>query len=85
MAASDQLHVRVHGRGGHASAPHTTCDPVPTLCEIVLALQTMITRTLAADDAAVLSVTRLSAGTATGIIPDTAELSGTLRTLTEPT
>ncbi|MBL1086165.1 amidohydrolase [Streptomyces actinomycinicus] len=85
MAASDRFRVLVRGRGGHASAPHTACDPVPVACEIVLALQSMVTRTLAADDTAVLSVTRLDAGTATGIIPDTAELGGTLRTLSEPT
>ncbi|MFG2602136.1 M20 family metallopeptidase [Streptomyces sp. NPDC048514] len=85
MAASDRFRIVVRGRGGHASAPHTTCDPVPVACETVLALQTMVTRSLAADDSAVLSVTRLAAGTATGVIPDTAELGGTLRTLTEPT
>ncbi|MFH0522180.1 M20 family metallopeptidase [Streptomyces sp. M41] len=81
MAASDRVQVTVQGRGGHASAPHTTCDPVPVACEIVLALQTTLTRMVAADDAAVLSITRLTAGTAHGIIPDTAQLAGTLRTL----
>ncbi|GGS01911.1 MULTISPECIES: M20 metallopeptidase family protein [Streptomyces] len=85
MAASDRFRIVVRGRGGHASAPHTTCDPVPVACEIVLALQSAVTRGVAADDSAVLSVTRLTAGTATGVIPDTAELSGTLRTLAEPT
>ncbi|GAB1335466.1 M20 family metallopeptidase [Streptomyces sp. E-15] len=85
MAASDRFRVLVRGRGGHASAPHTTCDPVPVACEIVLALQTAVTRGVAADDSAVLSVTRLTAGTAAGVIPDTAELAGTLRTLSEPT
>ncbi|MFF5531494.1 M20 family metallopeptidase [Streptomyces cinerochromogenes] len=85
MAASDRFRVVVRGRGGHASAPHTACDPVPVACEIVLALQTAVTRGVAADDSAVLSVTRLTAGTATGVIPDTAELAGTLRTLAGPT
>ncbi|MFH9398644.1 M20 family metallopeptidase [Streptomyces sp. NPDC017638] len=85
MAASDLFRVVVRGRGGHASAPHTACDPVPVACEIVLALQTAVTRGVAADDSAVLSVTRLASGTAAGVIPDTAELSGTLRTLAEPT
>ncbi|KOV95551.1 M20 metallopeptidase family protein [Streptomyces sp. NRRL B-3648] len=85
MAASDRFRVVVRGRGGHASAPHTACDPVPVACEIVLALQTAVTRGVAADDSAVLSVTRLTAGTAPGVIPDTAELAGTLRTLAEPT
>ncbi|MEU8467435.1 M20 family metallopeptidase [Streptomyces sp. NPDC029006] len=85
MAASDRFRVLVRGRGGHASAPHTTCDPVPVACEIVLALQTAVSRGLAADDSAVLSVTQLNAGTAPGVIPDTAELGGTVRTLTGPT
>ncbi|MEV6806328.1 M20 family metallopeptidase [Streptomyces sp. NPDC051132] len=85
MAASDRFRVVVRGRGGHASAPHTACDPVPVACEIVLALQTALTRGVAADDSAVLSVTRLAAGTAAGVIPDTAELAGTLRTLAGPT
>ncbi|MEU6669549.1 M20 family metallopeptidase [Streptomyces sp. NPDC046727] len=85
MAASDRFRVVVRGRGGHASAPHTTIDPVPVACEIVLALQTMVSRTLAADDSAVLSVTRLAASTAHAVIPDTAELAGTVRTLAEPT
>ncbi|AYN41499.1 amidohydrolase [Streptomyces dangxiongensis] len=81
MAASDRFRILVRGRGGHASAPHTTCDPVPVACEIVLALQTTVSRGLAADDSAVLSVTRLEAGTAPGVVPDTAELGGTVRTL----
>ncbi|MFF9085275.1 M20 family metallopeptidase [Streptomyces sp. NPDC014991] len=85
MAASDRFRVLVRGRGGHASAPHTTCDPVPVACEIVLALQTTVARGLAADDSAVLSVTRLDAGTAPGVVPDTAELGGTVRTLTART
>ncbi|MGW0880329.1 M20 metallopeptidase family protein [Streptomyces sp. NPDC002671] len=86
LAASDRFRVVVRGRGGHASAPHTACDPVPVACEIVLALQTMVTRGLSADDMAVLSVTRLRAGSAaTGVIPDTAELGGSLRTVSEPT
>ncbi|MFJ7147853.1 M20 family metallopeptidase [Streptomyces sp. NPDC100445] len=85
MAASDRFRVVVHGRGGHASAPHTTCDPVPVACELVLALQTLVSRGLAADDSAVLSVTRLNAGTAPGVIPDTAELGGTVRTLSART
>ncbi|WBO61872.1 M20 metallopeptidase family protein [Streptomyces camelliae] len=85
LAASDRFRVVVRGRGGHASAPHTACDPVPAACEIVLALQTTVTRGLSADDQAVLSVTQLTAGTATGVIPDTAELGGTLRTVSEST
>ncbi|MDG4860660.1 M20/M25/M40 family metallo-hydrolase, partial [Streptomyces sp. T-3] len=71
--------------GGHASAPHLALDPVPVACEIVQALQTMITRTVNVFDPAVLTISRLQAGTTTNIIPETAELQGTLRTLTPET
>ncbi len=85
MAASDRIRIVVRGRGGHASAPHTACDPVPVACEVVLALQTAMTRRISAADAAVLTISRLHAGSASGVIPETAELAGTLRTLSATT
>ncbi|WP_326806513.1 MULTISPECIES: M20 family metallopeptidase [unclassified Streptomyces] len=85
MAASDRFRVVVRGRGGHASAPHDTADPVPVACETVLALQTAMTRRVAAADAAVLTVSGLSAGSLPGVIPETAELTGTLRTVSAST
>ncbi|MFH8293816.1 M20 family metallopeptidase [Streptomyces sp. NPDC018059] len=85
MAASDKLRVVVRGRGGHASSPHTACDPVPVACEVVLALQTAVTRTIDIADPAVVTVSSLAAGSLPGIIPETVELAGTLRTLSPET
>ncbi len=81
LAAADMLEITVHGRGGHASMPHDTRDPVPAAAEIVTALQTMVTRRFAADEACVVTITRMDAGTAHNIIGDTALLRGTIRTL----
>ncbi len=82
MAGADTVVVTVAGRGGHGSTPHRSADPVPVVCEIVLALQTMVTRTFDAFDSVVLTVGRVSAGTKDNIIPDSAELAATLRTFT---
>ncbi|MXO68947.1 amidohydrolase [Altererythrobacter marinus] len=81
MAAADQFDIVVKGQGGHASLPHETRDPVPAACAIVTALQAMVTRRFDAADAVVVTVTRLDAGTAHNIIPDSARLRGTIRTL----
>jgi len=84
MAAADVLTVTVTGRGGHASAPQDACDPVPAAAAMVGGLQTLLTRRVAPHDAAVLTVARIQAGTTDNVIPETAELTGTLRTLSEP-
>jgi amidohydrolase len=81
LAAADMLEITVTGRGGHASMPHDTRDPVPVACEIVLALQSMVTRRFDAAEAVVVTVTQLDAGTAHNVIPDRATLRGTIRTL----
>ncbi|MFW5471019.1 M20 metallopeptidase family protein [Knoellia sp. CPCC 206435] len=80
MAAADEVRIRVHGRGGHGSQPHMALDPVPVACEIVLALQTMVTRRFDAFDPVVVTVGRISSGTVNNVIPDTAEIDATLRT-----
>jgi amidohydrolase len=85
MAAADVLRVTVTGRGGHASAPHDALDPVPAAAAMVGALQVALTRRIDAQQPAVLTIARISAGTTTNIIPETAFLEGTLRTLAEPT
>jgi len=84
MAAADVVRVTVTGRGGHASAPHHAVDPVPAAAAMVGALQTMLTRRVDAHDPTVLTVSRIAAGTTDNVIPETAELLGTLRTLSEP-
>ncbi|MDQ4093051.1 MAG: M20 family metallopeptidase, partial [Actinomycetota bacterium] len=83
MASSDVLRVTVTGRGGHASAPQNALDPVPAAAAMVGALQTMVTRMLNVFDPAVITITRISAGTTSNIIPETAELEGTIRALSE--
>lgn len=84
MAANDTVRVTVTGRGGHASAPHDALDPVPAAAAMVGALQTAVTRRVDAHHPAVLTIARIVAGTATNVIPETAVMEGTLRTLAEP-
>jgi hippurate hydrolase len=81
-AAADEVHVKVLGRGGHGSQPHRALDPIPAACEMVLALQTMTTRGFDVFDPVVVTVGRIAAGTKENIIPDTAELDATVRSLT---
>src|SRR5215468_11909020 len=85
MASGDTLNIVVRGKGGHASAPHDCLDPIPIACEIVQALQTLVTRRVHVFDPAVLTVAKIEAGTARNIIPDTASLLGTVRTVSEET
>ncbi len=81
LAAADMVEITVRGRGGHASMPHDTRDPVPVACEIVGAIQTMVTRRFNAAEAVVITISQLDAGSAHNIIPDHAVLKGTIRTL----
>ena len=81
MASADQLEITVRGTGGHASMPYDTIDPIPVGAEIVLALQTMMTRRFDASEAAVVSITKIEAGSAHNIIPDSVEMMGTIRPL----
>ena len=84
MAAADAIRVRVTGRGGHASAPHDALDPVPAAAAMVGALQTALTRRVDAHHPAVLTIARIVAGTTNNVIPESALMEGTLRTLSEP-
>jgi hippurate hydrolase len=79
MAASWELHVAVHGAGGHGSAPHWANDPVPAMAEMITALQTMVTRRFNVFDPVVISVCQVNAGTAINVIPDTATFGATVR------
>jgi amidohydrolase len=80
LAASDALEVTVRGRGGHGSIPFRSADPVPALCEIVTALQTLVTRRFDIFDPVVITVGSIHGGTAKNVIPDTASFSATVRT-----
>ena len=83
MAASNELHVTVRGAGGHGSAPHRAKDPVPVACEMVTALQTLVSRTTSPFDPAVLTVGQFHAGTKANIIPAEAAFQATVRCFDE--
>jgi amidohydrolase len=85
LVAADFIRLTIRGRGGHASAPHETIDPIPVAAEIVLALQAMVTRRVDVFDPAVVTIAHLDAGTTTNIIPETAFVEGTIRTASEAT
>jgi amidohydrolase len=80
MAESGALSVTVKGTGGHGSAPHLARDPIPAACEMVLALQTYLTRSIDAFEVAVITVGSFHAGTRRNIIPETVEFDATVRT-----
>ena len=85
MASSDTVLITVTGRGGHASQPHLALDPIPIACEIVQALQMMVTRSVDVFDPSVVTIGRITAGTTSNIIPETAEIFGTIRAVSERT
>jgi amidohydrolase len=85
MASADVIRVVLTGRGGHASMPHRALDPIPVACELVGAFQTLVTRRIDVFDPAVLTVGAISAGTTDNVIPESAELRGTLRAVSERT
>lgn len=83
QAGSNVLTVTVHGAGGHGSQPQNANDPVPAIAEMVGALQTMVTRKFSVFDPVVMSITRLAAGDMLNVIPETASLGATVRSLSE--
>ncbi|MFB9965325.1 M20 metallopeptidase family protein [Sinosporangium siamense] len=83
LAAADTLVVTVRGRGGHGSSPHRALDPIPAACEMVTALQTMVTRGFDVFDPVVVTVGSFHAGTADNIIPDEARFEATIRTFSK--
>ena len=85
MASADTLLITITGQGGHASEPFRAVDPIPVACEIVQALQTMVTRTIDVFDPCVVTVGRIAAGTTDNIIPETAHIEGTIRAVSEDT
>jgi hippurate hydrolase len=80
MASSNEFEVRIKGKGSHAAQPHKAIDPVMIAVQIAQSWQTIVSRNANPNDAAVLSITQIHAGSATNVIPDDAVLSGTVRT-----
>jgi hippurate hydrolase len=85
FASNDDFAVELIGKGGHASMPHLAIDPIPALCELVLALQALTTRRVNALDMGVLTVGKVQAGTTTNVIPERAEITGTVRSFSART
>jgi len=85
MASADTFEIVVTGRGGHASMPHEAVDPIPVACEIVTSLQTMVTRRVPAFDPAVVTVSRITGGTTSNVIPESVVLEGTVRAVSDAT
>jgi amidohydrolase len=83
LASADNIAITVRGSGGHASMPQNAKDPIPVAAEIITALQVAITRSVNVFDPAVLTIAHLTAGTTTNIIPETALLEGTFRTVSD--
>ena len=81
MAATDEFRIKVTGKGSHAAMPHEGIDPVTTASQIVLGLQTIVSRNLDPFEPLVISATKINSGTAFNVIPETAEIVGTVRSL----
>lgn len=85
MSSEDLFEIVVNGRGGHASAPELHVDPLVVAAEIVLALQTIVSRSVAATDTAVVSITELTTDGARNIVPSTVTLRGDCRCFSSST
>jgi len=79
MAAAGDISITVRGRGGHGALPHETRDPIVAGSHIVTALQTVVSRSVRPTDVAVVSITEFKAGDSFNVIPETAQLRGTIR------
>jgi amidohydrolase len=84
MAGINDIRITIRGHGGHAAMPERSVDPIVVAAQVILGLQTVVSRSLGMFEAAVVSVTRVEAGTADNIIPEFVRLSGTIRTYEEP-
>jgi amidohydrolase len=82
MASTDSVDIRIEGLGGHAARPHKCIDSVLVGAQLIAALQSVVSRSVDPLDSAVLSICEFHAGNARNVIPQTAELKGTVRTLT---
>ena len=82
FASADKIVLHVQGKGGHAAMPETAVDPIVISAQIITALQTLISRETSPFSPAVITIAKISAGAAFNIIPETAEMQGTMRAYT---
>jgi len=83
--AADGFYLTIQGKGSHGSTPNLSIDPVVTGAEIVMTLQTVVSRNVPPGEMAVISVGKFQSGTVSNVIPDKAQLDGTVRSVTEST
>ena len=83
MASYDTFTLTLTGKGGHAAMPERTRDPIPVAAEIILALQTIVSRKISPHDPAVISVTKINGGSTFNVIPEQVEFCGTVRCFSE--
>ena len=72
--------ITIQGKGGHGAFPHLAIDPIPIAGELIGSLQTLVSRSTSPNESAVFSITKVHSGDAYNVIPDSAVLSGTVRT-----
>lgn len=83
MSAVNDFGITIHGKGGHAAMPEQCADPIVAAAHVIVALQTITSRSISITDSAVVSVTRINAGTADNVLPESVALRGTIRNLDE--
>lgn len=81
FAASDQIYITLEGRGGHGAMPQLSVDPIVASAQFITMLQSVVSREVAPKEPAVVTIGKISAGTTHNVIPDRAEMMGTVRTL----
>ena len=82
LAAAGEVTITIHGKGGHAAQPHVCIDPVVAAAKVVTELQSIISRNLDPLDSGVISITAIHGGEAYNVIPESVQMSGTIRALT---
>ncbi|MFU8811803.1 MAG: M20 metallopeptidase family protein [Balneolaceae bacterium] len=85
MARPDEFEITLHGTGGHAASPHTAVDPIVMAASVIQQFQTIVSRSVDPTENAVVTIGRVRAGTTYNVIPETAELIGTVRTFSVDT
>lgn len=83
MASADELYITIRGKGGHGAKPHVTIDPIVTSAQVILGLQTIVSRRINPFHQCVLTIGKIAGGTTTNIIPSDVQLVGTMRAMNE--
>jgi amidohydrolase len=83
MASTDELYIRIKGKGGHGAYPHLTRDPVPVAAQVISGVQSLVSRRTSPTQALVISIGKVIADGATNVIPDEVNMEGTMRTFDE--